>query len=172
MLETDPTMVAVVDVIGVGGGVVDQLREQGRLVAAFNASESTTSTDRSGELGFINVRSAAWWRLRELLDPSHGATLALPDVATLTGDLTAPHWKVTSNGRIQVEGKDDIRKRLGRSTDEGDAVVQACWEPRGSQGAAFIAALRSRYEHEGQAVPTNARDWRSRVPARKEVPVG
>jgi len=32
-----------------------------------------------------------------------------------------------SGGRIQVESKDDIRKRLGRSTDSGDAVIQAYW---------------------------------------------
>jgi hypothetical protein len=45
------------------------------------------------------------------------------------GDLTAPRWKVGSAGRIQIESKDDIRKRLGRSTDAGDAVVQAFHEP-------------------------------------------
>ena len=47
---------------------------------------------------------------------------------TLVGDLTAPRWKVTGGGKIQVESKDDIRARLGRSTDDGDAVVMA-FEP-------------------------------------------
>jgi hypothetical protein len=34
---------------------------------------------------------------------------------------------MTSGGKVQVESKDEIRKRLGRSTDSGDAVVQAFW---------------------------------------------
>ena len=33
-----------------------------------------------------------------------------------------------AGGKIQVESKDDIRKRLGRSTDSGDSVVQAMWD--------------------------------------------
>jgi len=37
---------------------------------------------------------------------------------------------VLSGARIQVEGKDTIKKRLGRSTDYGDAVVMAFWEDR------------------------------------------
>lgn len=116
---------AVVDVIGIGAGVVDKLREDGLNVLAFNASERTDATDRSGELGFINKRSAAWWALRELLDPANGESIALPPDDLLTGDLTAPHWKVLSGGKIQIESKDDIKKRIGRSTDDGDAVVMA-----------------------------------------------
>jgi hypothetical protein len=117
----------VVDVIGIGAGVVDRLREQGRTVEAFNASEGTRRKDVTGELGFVNCRSAAWWGLREQLDPSRGSALALPPSDELTGDLTAPHWRVLSGGKIQVESKDDIHKRLGRSTDHGDAVVEAFW---------------------------------------------
>jgi hypothetical protein len=46
--------------------------------------------------------------------------------------LTAPHWRVMSGGHIQVESKDDIRKRLGRSTDYGDAVVMAFYDDAGN----------------------------------------
>lgn len=116
---------AVIDVIGVGAGVVDRLREEGYYVVPFNASERTDRTDRSGELGFINKRSSGWWNLREMLEHED---VALPPDDLLTGDLTAPGWKVLSGGKIQVESKDDIRKRLGRSTDDGDAVVMAFYE--------------------------------------------
>jgi hypothetical protein len=119
---------AVVDVIGIGAGVVDQMRDAGFEVVAFNAAEGTTQRDKTGELGFKNKRSAAWWSMRELLDPDSGQGLALPDDDLLTGDLTAPHWRVVAGGLIQVESKDDVRKRLGRSTDTGDAVIQAFWE--------------------------------------------
>jgi len=120
---------AVVDVIGIGAGVVDRLREMKRNVVAFNASERSTGKDRSGELGFLNMRSAAWWRMRESLDPANDAKLALPPDDELVGDLCAPKWKVNSSGRIQVEGKDEIRKRLGRSPDAGDAVVMSLGLP-------------------------------------------
>ena len=131
-LDTDPEATAMVDVIGIGAGVLDRLREQGCKAEPFNASAGTKNTDVTGELGFANVRSAAWWLLRELLDPSRGSDLALPPDDLLTGDLTAPKWKVLSGGKIQVESKDDIRKRIGRSTDDGDAVVQAYWEEHSS----------------------------------------
>jgi hypothetical protein len=120
---------AVVDVIGIGAGVVDRLREQGFQVIAFNAGAGTVRLDSSGELGFLNCRSAAWWYMREVLDPTSGCPVALPPDDMLTGDLTAPKWRVTSGGRIQVESKDEIRKRLGRSTDHGDAVIQSFWVP-------------------------------------------
>lgn len=116
---------AVIDVIGVGAGVVDRLRQYGRDVLAFCSSEHTDSHDKSGELGFTNVRSAAWWNMRELLDPSNALAIALPPDDKLTGDLTAPHWKVMAGGRIQIEGKEELKKRLGRSPDDGDAVIMA-----------------------------------------------
>jgi len=119
---------AIVDVIGIGAGVVDRLREAKLPVIPFNASERTERTDSTGELGFVNKRSAGWWNLREILDPGSGIPVALPPDDLLTGDLVAPKWKVMSGGRIQVESKDDIKKRIGRSTDDGDAVVMAYWD--------------------------------------------
>ena len=101
----------------------DRLREQGYAVDAFNGSEGTKSRDRSNELEFVNRRAWAWWHLRDLLDPSFDADVALPPNDELLGDLVAPKWIDTSTGKIKVEEKDEIRKRLGRSPDAGDTVV-------------------------------------------------
>jgi hypothetical protein len=117
--------IAIVDVIGIGAGVVDRLREQDKAVLAFNASTKTEYRDRSGELKFANLRAAAWWHLREKLDPAYGEDTALPPDDNLTGDLTAPRWSTLSNGSILIESKEAVRKRIGRSTDHGDAVVEA-----------------------------------------------
>jgi hypothetical protein len=129
---------AVVDVIGIGAGVVDRLREQGQPVEAFNAGAGTQRLDSSGELGFVNCRSAAWWNMRELLDPGNGCDIELPQDDLLVGDLTAPKWRVSSGGRIQVESKDDIRKRIGRSTDSADGVIQAFWTPDEDPGDQYV----------------------------------
>lgn len=117
----------VLDIVGIGAGVYDKLREDDenelRLIP-FNAGTKTELTDESGEIGFADLRSAGWWNLREmLLDPD--VQVALPPDDQLTGDLTAPRHKMTSGGKIKVESKDEIKKRIGRSTDDGDAVMMA-----------------------------------------------
>jgi len=130
---------AMIDVIGIGAGVFDRLKESGVNAIAFNAAERTFLQDRSGELGFINCRAAGWWNLRELLQNDE---ISLPPDDKLTGDLTAPHWRVVSGGKIQIESKDDIKKRLGRSTDDGDAVVMAFYpekpKPREARSLSWI----------------------------------
>jgi hypothetical protein len=119
----------VVDSIGVGAGVAAKLkRNKQRVVQPFVASAGTPRRDKSGEMGFANLRAAAWWNLRELLDPASDVELVLPDDGELLGDLTAPTWREVAGGKILIESKADIKKRLGRSTDVGDAVVQAMWE--------------------------------------------
>ncbi|MFJ5814982.1 hypothetical protein ACIQGT_13940 [Streptomyces sp. NPDC093108] len=121
--------VPVVDSIGVGGGAVDRLRELGLPVLAYTGAAKTKARTRDGEWGFTNVRSAAYWRMRELLDPAFGAELMLPPDDLLLSDLTTPTWDVTTGvpPKIQVERKDDVVARLGRSPDRGDAVVMAYW---------------------------------------------
>jgi hypothetical protein len=112
---------AVIDVIGVGAGVVDVGRSLNLNVTAFNASRRTRRRDRSGILGFKNQRAAMWWMMREALDPAFDPTLALPPDDALTGELTAPKWRIIGD-KILVESKADVKKRLGRSTDHADAV--------------------------------------------------
>ena len=53
--------------------------------------------------------------------------VALPPDPELLGDLTAPTYKVSLHG-IQIEAKEELRKRLGRSTNKGDAVAMALAE--------------------------------------------
>jgi hypothetical protein len=114
-----------VDVIGVGASVYDILTTvRGLPVAGINVGEGSKARDRSGKLGFLNLRAEAYWKLREALDPDLGHGLALPPDRELLADLCAPKWSLTARG-IQVESKEDIKKRLGRSTDCADAVVLA-----------------------------------------------
>lgn len=127
---------ARIDSIGIGAGVYNRLQELGyQNATAFVASGKTTNTDTSGEIHFSNKRTAAWWNLRELLDPGQpGERVCLPPDDLLTGDLTAPTYKQLSSG-LQIESKDLIRKRLKRSTDSADAVIMALYEDQ--QGVLF-----------------------------------
>jgi hypothetical protein len=125
--------VAVVDVIGIGAGVFDTLRawrKSGKHVAdvvPFNAAASTSRKDKIGQFKFKNDRAAAWWRMRELLDPARGSKIMLPNDQRLIQELVAVKYKYLAGGVIQIESKDDIKKRLGRSTDSADSVIQAFW---------------------------------------------
>lgn len=51
--------------------------------------------------------------------------LALPDDPALAEGLLATTWSVTPMGKIQLEAKDEIRRRIGRSPDQADAVAMA-----------------------------------------------
>jgi len=130
---------AVVDVIGLGAGVQHRLIEMGRQSIPFNAAMKTGFTDKSGELGFENWRAAGWWLLRELLDPTSGVEVCLPPDDELTGDLTAPKVKrISSTSKMLIESKEEIRKRIGRSTDYADAVIMVIigphlWRERNAQ---------------------------------------
>lgn len=122
---------SVVDVAGVGTGVADRLDELGYRVKRYVGAASTTATDESGEFGFNNTRSAAYWHLRELLSPNrppHEAIM-LPPKQELLADLTTPTWRIITGSppKIAIETKEDLVKRLGRSPDFGDAVVMAYW---------------------------------------------
>lgn len=112
------------DCIGVGASALDFLKETKVDVRAINFANAATRTDKSGRYKLRNVRAEAYWTLREALDPEHGDDLALPDDRELLADLCAAHWKLTAAG-IQVEAKEEIAARLGRSPDCADAVALA-----------------------------------------------
>lgn len=122
-LAPNQTDLHVVDVNGVGAGVVDTMRHRRVPVIAFNAGKKNRMRDRTGEFKFANNRTAMWWLMREALDPAFSPTLALPPVDELTADLTAPKFEYRGDV-VVVESKKDFKKRLGRSTDHGDAVCQ------------------------------------------------
>lgn len=118
---------AIVDSIGVGEGVPAYLRGMGFPSIAFKSSFKTNLRDERKEVEFERQRDAAYWHMRDLLDPSLGHNIALPPDEELRADLVAARWEFANNGKVKVEGKPQIRARLGRSPDVGDAVVMAFW---------------------------------------------
>jgi hypothetical protein len=135
-LGTEGNYIVNIDAIGLGKSAYDvavMMGLQSKVRAIVVSSAANWRDPRFPQLKFANLRAAMMWRIRSLLDPEGGppeTRLALPPDTELLGDLTAPQYKLRL-GAVVVESKDDIRERIGRSTDYGDAVALACWERPG-----------------------------------------
>src|SRR5262249_22325894 len=106
-------------------------------------SGASLAKSRNRQLGFYNKRAEAWWRMREELDPDQdsGSVLALPPDASVKADLAAPRWEMTVRG-LKIEDKNQIRRRLGRSPDEGDAIVMCLSEGTRAAAAELLRTQR------------------------------
>jgi hypothetical protein len=108
----------MIDVIGLGSGVFDRMREQDLSVAPFAGSEQARNPRR-----FKNRRAEAYWTFRDLCD-SEIIDLD-PDDDILLNQLGSLKWDTDSSGRIFVESKDDMAKRGLPSPDRADAAVMS-----------------------------------------------
>ena len=114
-----------IDVIGVGASVYDFAKRKLTNVTPFNAGGKAVQTDKTGKFKFKNLRAYVGWKLREELDPEKGSDIAIsPEYVP---DLVSYRYKVV-NDKIQLEPKDDTKKRIGRSPDKGDALMYSLYE--------------------------------------------
>ena len=123
-----------VDVGGVGAGVADRLKELRHNVTDVHFGGAANDPKR-----FRNKRAELFWNLREALETG---AVALPKDDELAADLSALRYVFTQDGRIQIESKDDCRKRLGRSPDRADAVALACYHEEGAVTTESIRLAR------------------------------
>jgi len=115
-----------VDVSGVGGGVVDRLRECGLAVDAVDFGEAAVG-DWDHLVGramrFRNRRCELHWVARRLLEDR---ALAIPQkYARTRADLMALSWDYAANETMTMPSKEDLRRIIGRSPDHGDSLVIA-----------------------------------------------
>jgi hypothetical protein len=113
-----------IDVVGWGSAVYGQLISQGVQVIPVNGASGSQERTKSGEFRFANLRAEMIWRMREALDPTNPTPIELPWDMQLRADLAAYRWRLTPAG-ILIEPKEDMKKRLGRSPDSGDAVCMS-----------------------------------------------
>jgi len=134
--------VANIDADGIGAATFYLVQAtHSALVRAYHGGAATDVTDASGVLSFQNVRAAAYWRLREALDPSSIDPVALPPGRELRAELCAARY-IPEGNTIKLEKKEHIKQRLGRSPDLADAVVMALWDdPRALRASLY--GLRS-----------------------------
>lgn len=147
--ETGATHINV-DVTGLGWGVPDLLlRDRDVTVGRFNFGAGARESTR-----FANARAELWWHGRELAQ-AQGWGLAAIDEGTVA-QLCEPRWFENARGRIQIEEKADVRRRIGRSPDDADALLLAFWEAPVAVGHAGPPGLRANAGHTGGALDRTA----------------
>lgn len=102
-----------VDVIGIGAGVVDRMKELDLPVRGVNVAESPSVQDK-----YQRQRDELWFLGREWLERRD---CRLCDDDSLIGELTTAKYSILSNGKIKVEGKDEMKKRGISSPNKADA---------------------------------------------------
>jgi hypothetical protein len=143
-----------IDLIGWGLTVYNVLVEDEIQVIGVNSSRASTATTADGQFGFFNLRAELAWRMREALDPMNPVPIALPNRPTLKADLCAYKWKPVKGSKktlIQVLSKDDMKVELGRSPDEGDAVLMANIETMKSETVEALARAHTRKSYDPYA---------------------
>jgi len=141
-----------IDSAGIGAGLYQYVRGStyGSRVMPWNSAFGTPLKDEGGLREFLNWRAAAWLMLREAMQPQRGLGIALPHDQALMDELTIIQPK-SNNLRDQrrVEKKEDIRKRLHRSTDCADACLHGLMgrvlTESVEQGGTYITVTPSQY---------------------------
>jgi len=125
-----PRLFVSIDTIGEGAGVYSRCLETDRreYIISCKFSEAAKSNDKelhdiTGERRFVNLRAYLFWAVRDWLDPKNNTGAMLPPDTLFDEEATEIRWQVRSDGRIIIEPKDDIKKRIGRSTDRFDALA-------------------------------------------------
>jgi hypothetical protein len=106
--------VVVVDSIGLGAGVADRLRELNVPCEDCNVAETPAAAGR-----FVRMRDELWQGCADWLGTR---SVALPYDELLRDDLCAPKYSFSSDGKLRVESKMEMRSRGLRSPDAADAL--------------------------------------------------
>jgi hypothetical protein len=106
----------VIDADGIGAGVIDQIRFRGFKDRVFEFHGGASAFN---PLAYYNKRAEAWGALRDWL----AAEAEIPDDPELESDLTAPEYGFSAKQQIQLERKEDMKKRGMASPDCGDMLA-------------------------------------------------
>jgi hypothetical protein len=104
---------------GVGGGVIDILKSQG-----FRVIEVNFGATARAEKKFRNKSAEMWSDARDWL-----GTGSIDDDPKLRDDLCGREYGYDKDGRIELEKKDDMKKRGLASPDDADAFVLTFAQP-------------------------------------------
>lgn len=117
IIDQEKPVKVYIDVIGIGAGVVDRLREMGYdIVEGIAVSRSANEKNK-----FVNLRAELWHDMKEWF--MQDMPVQVPNEEELLRDLTSLGFKYDSNGRLKIESKDDLKARGMPSCDTADALM-------------------------------------------------
>lgn len=119
-IDEDSPKATMVDVIGVGKGVYDRLRENGKRVYPVDVRRAARDETR-----FKALRDELWWKVREQFE---AGTISIPNDKDLIDGLAVMTYD-TETGKIKVESKKKLRSRGEASPDEADALCMTYYLP-------------------------------------------
>lgn len=108
----------MVDVIGVGAGVHDRLKELGYPIVGVNVAEAPCKNTED----FKNKKAEMYWNLRTLFEKD---LIKIPNIAhrnKLLAELSTMKYKYDSRGKLQIIDPE-------KSPDFADALSLACYGP-------------------------------------------
>lgn len=126
-----PFMYVSIDTIGEGAGVYSRCREIERepeyiiscKYSEWGGFDPDKMRDITGQHRFVNMRAYLFWCVRDWLNPKNDTEAMLPPDPLFEEEATEIRWFFRSDGKIQIEPKEDIKKRINRSTDRFDALA-------------------------------------------------
>lgn len=130
----------IIDDCGLGGGVTDRLEEVKReeklsrmVIISVNEAGRVPDDSVSGESKtkasdvYNDMTTYLWGTVKELL---LSEKLSLQNDNELVAQLSCRKYRLTSRGKIQLESKDEMKKRGITSPDRADAVALSCFEKK------------------------------------------
>jgi len=106
----------VVDGDGLGAGVIDMLRSENYTQRVHEFHGGATPQDRNK---YFNRRAECWGVMADWLK----AGAEIPDDPELEIDLTGPQYGYSNKSQIQLEKKEDMKRRGLASPDLGDTLA-------------------------------------------------
>lgn len=142
ILVSQATVVNV-DSIGVGAGLIGELRNLKTLGAHSARIYGVNVAERARDPAlYFNLRSQLWWEVGRIASEQRAWDLSgMANADRTIAQLLEPHYSHDLKGRIKVEAKDEIIKRLGRSPDNADALLLAFYTPVTSAQEYFEALM-------------------------------
>jgi hypothetical protein len=113
-----------IDVIGLGGGVVDRLRE---LMPELEIIEMGAGKAAHDKEHYANSGSEWYAAVAEVLRDARAGGAVFKNRRVIS-ELTSRKRRMRSDGRWELEPKHELKKRGGRSPDWGDALAM-CFAP-------------------------------------------
>lgn len=124
LIDEDKPETTAIDIVGIGSGVHDRLKELGYNVQGINVGEKPSNEENQGK--FYNLRAEILWKLRQLFRPEEGMSkISIPDHPELKRELVEIRYGFSSEKKIKIESKDDMKRRLGNSPDFADSLALA-----------------------------------------------